>query len=329
MEKQDFVIFDGSSVYSNCCAYHNPNKGKVHLIPVVHLGTKEYYRNLLQHIGDFPCVYENIVLTSSDDPPQTIYYSFDEGAKALKSEVDQFWDKYHKFIEQFYKTHLSRDLKKMRKQVHKVVNKSDEKIRGILDMSERSFYGIQNIFLTQLYWAELTNLAHQFVAIDYYNDIKIRKNWIHADLNISKELEEKGIDMTELLELILTKPTPELLNIRLNEIQFLLLLINASVEMFELHKVARRRESLALSIIQTVVENYKAIEQLSPDYLIQGRNNLVEKAIYKLFGENQEIFVFFGAVHQIGLERFLLAQDFTFESQKQFEVFSINGAKRE
>lgn len=327
MEKQEFIIFNGSSVFSNCCLYTNPNKGNVHLIPVVHLGTKQYYRNLLEYIGNYPCVYENMLLTSSNDAPQIILKNFNEHMESLTTPIDQFWNKYQKFIELFYKKRLTRDLKKIRKYVHKAVNKSDERIKKILDLSERSFFGIQNISLIQLYWGEITNLTHQFVAIDYNNDIKIRDNWIHADLNVDKELEKQGISMVEILEEILVNPSPKFLDIRRNEIQLLLMLIYASVEMFELQNVASRRENLALSIINTVVENHKTFEQLSPDYLIQGRNTIVEKAISNLFGENEEIFVFYGAVHQVGLEKFLLEQNFIFKSQEQFEVFSINDAK--
>jgi hypothetical protein len=326
MEKQDFIIFDGSSVFSNCCLYTNPNKGRVYLIPVVHFGTEQYYRNLLEYIGNSLCIYEHFQITSSDETSKRIPNIFDKQFEYIKTSTDQFWDKYHKNVERYYKKSLTKRLKKLRKNVHRIVDNSDERIKKILDLSERSFFGIQNIFLTQLYWAEITNLTHQFVAIDYNNDINMRDNWIHADMNIGKKLEDHGIDPLELLEEVLINPVPEFLDIKRSEIQFLLILIYTSVHMFELHNIADRREYLALSIMKSVTENQEVIEQQTP-FLIQDRNTIVEDAISNLFEEDQEIFVFYGALHQIGIENFLLKQDFVFESQNLFEVFSINYTK--
>jgi hypothetical protein len=326
MEKQDFITFDGSSVFSNCGLYTNPSKGKVHLIPVVHLGTEKYYKNLLEYIGNSFCIYEKFEITSSEESSQMIPDNLIEQIESIKPSIDQFWDKYHKKIERFYKKSLTKRLKKLRKSIHKIVNESDERIKKILDFSEKSFYGIQNIYLIQLYWAELTNLTYQFAAIDYSNDIKLRKNWIHADMNIEKQLEEQGTDPQELLEKVLIDPTPEFLEIRCNEIQFLLVMLYTSVEIFELETVSNRREWFASNIVKSVTENREAIEQETP-LLVLDRNVLVEKAIYNLFGEDQETFVLYGAVHQVGIEKFLLEQNFTFQSQKSFEIFSVNDTK--
>jgi hypothetical protein len=323
MEKREFLNQDETSLYSNCCVYNNPEKGTVHLIPVVHLGMSRYYQNLLEYVGDLTCIYENIKLESSDGNHHDTIKSVDEYFRIMTPHNDVFWEQYKDLILRFYKKRLTRKLKKLRKEVHQAVNESDEKIKKILEMSEKSFFGIQNIFLAQLYWGELMNLSHQFAAIDYQNDIKIRSNWVHADLDVDKQLKDLNVDPIELLELILTEPTPELLEIRRKEIEFILYLIYASIEMYEMPYISQRRRDLASAVIQTVNGQSKVYEQVSPDYMIQGRNEIVENAITDLVKEHKEVVVFFGAVHQVGIERFLLEQNYFFESQNRFEVFNF------
>ena len=69
--------------------------------------------------------------------------------------------------------------------------------------------------------------------------------------------------------------------------------------------------------------HYQAFEEQSPELLLKMRNTIVERGISILLEDFDEIMVFYGAMHMIGIETFLINNDFVFKNEIQFEVFSI------
>ena len=217
MKNASFLSFDGTSLFSHCCTYHNEASKKVCLIPVVHLGDLEYYQNLENFIGNRQTIFENVKFTNKGtiDQPLIELKNFDDYMEQIAPSTEDFYSKYKNLLNNFYKKFLSKDIKKLLKSVKKQVEKSDNKIQKIYDMSEKTRFNIQSLPSIQLYWAEVMNLTHQYAAIDYDNDIINRKNWIHADLDVGKLLED--FDLDELLKVILTEPSKVQLNEILND----------------------------------------------------------------------------------------------------------------
>ena len=134
----------------------------------------------------------------------------------------------------------------------------------------------------------------------------------------------EDVDTHELLKIILTEPSKEVLNEVLKEINIILSSILGTVELANLPNVSQRRERLATWLIASISQQYKIIEEVSPEYILNMRNNMVENSILEILEENDEVMVFFGATHMIGIEKFLTENGFTFKGEEPFKVFDIN-----
>ncbi|MBY8987811.1 MAG: hypothetical protein KGD61_05105 [Candidatus Lokiarchaeota archaeon] len=165
------------------------------------------------------------------------------------------------------------------------------------------------------------NLDQQQIAIDYEKDIPYRSNWIHIDLDFDEMTE--NVDINELVEEILTEPSPEILEICLKEIRFILANILGMVEVKKIPEISKRREFLASGLIQTLTNQFEEIKKNMPDYLLETRNSMIEDQILNLIEDHEEVVVFYGVAHMIAVERFLLEQGFSLKTQQSFEVFKI------
>lgn len=322
MEKTEFLSFDGTSLLSHCCTYYNADSKKVCLIPVIHLGNTSYFQNLVNFIGNRPTLFENLKIIVKDQSAPHSIKSFEDYMELNASNTETFYHTYKKLLQRFYKKFFTEDINELWKLVKREVNNSDNKIKQIYEYSEKTRFAIQTLTPIQLYWAEIMNLSHQCIAIDYENDILNRSNWIVTDLDIEKLM--KDIDLNDLLVKLLKKPSKKLLNEVLKEIQMIFSSILACVELANLPNVSQRRESLATWVMGSVSHQYKIIEEASPEYLLNMRNNLVEDSILKLLENNDEVMVFFGATHMIGIEKFLINNGFTFKFEEPFVVFHVN-----
>jgi len=321
MKEFKFLDYDGKSLVSNCLVDQTEKNKKIYLLPVIHIGSTQYYYGMDAYIENRICIYEKLKLASSDTNLQKSIKSLDEYIELSSPRIEDFWEKYKKLLDKFYKKFLTRDVKRLWKMVKKEFKNFDDKIRIIYDSCVKSGFGIQNLFPIQLYLCEIMNLDHQQSAIDYENDIPYRPKWIHADLDFDEMTE--NVDINELVEEILTEPSPEILDILLKEIRLLLTNILAMVEFKKIPEISKRRELLANGIIQGLTQQFEEIKNNTPEYLLETRNSMIEEQILNLIEDHEEIVVFYGMAHMIAVERFLLEQGFSLKTQQSFEVFKI------
>ena len=321
MTEFKFLNYDGSSLFSNCLVYQNQNNVQVHLLPVIHIGEAIYYADLLNYIQNRICIYEKINLASSNAEQQNFAKNLDEYLEIASPGIEEFWSQYKKLLKKFYNKFLTREVKSIWKMVKKEFKNFDDKIQKIYDDCIKSGFGIQNLYPIQLYLCEIMNLDHQILAIDYISDIPHRINWIHTDLDFDKITE--NVDLVELIEEMLTEPSPETLKILLKQIRLLLTNILGMVEFKKTPKVPKRRELLANGLVHLLTQQFEEVKKNTPDYILEGRNSLIEEQILNLIEDNKEIVVFYGVAHMGAIKRFLVEQGFSVKNQQSFEAFKI------
>lgn len=321
MTEFKFLNYDGSSLFSNCLVYQNQNNVQVHLLPVIHIGEAIYYADLLNYIQNRICIYEKINLASSNAEQQNFAKNLDEYLEIASPGIEEFWSQYKKLLKKFYNKFLTREVKSIWKMVKKEFKNFDDKIQKIYDDCIKSGFGIQNLYPIQLYLCEIMNLDHQILAIDYISDIPHRINWIHTDLDFDKITE--NVDLVELIEEMLTEPSPETLKILLKQIRLLLTNILGMVEFKITPKVSKRRELLANGLVHLLTQQFEEVKKNTPDYILEGRNSLIEEQILNLIEDNKEIVVFYGVAHMGAIKRFLVEQGFSVKNQQSFEAFKI------
>jgi len=308
MTEFKFLDYDGKSLFTNCLVYQNEMKVQIHLLPVIHIGDTPYYSELQNYVQDRICLFENLNLVSSDDELKKSVTSLDEYLELSSVGIEEFWDLYNILLKKFYKKFLTRDIKSLWKLAKKEFKNVNDNSRTIYDHCVKSCFGIHNIFPITLYLCEIMNLDHQMIAIDYINDIAHRTNWIHADLDLAKITE--NVNLNDLFEEILTDPSPEILEVTLQQIRFVLTNVLVMRRFRKSPDASKRRELFDV-----------------PDYLIDDRNSLVEDKILNLIEDHEEIVVFYGVGHMRALEGFLLKQGFNLISKQSFEAFKIEDNK--
>ncbi len=321
MKEFKFLDYDGTSLFSNCIVYQNEKRVQVHLLPVIHIGEVSYYVELLNYIQDRICVFEKLNLASSNIDKEIFVKNLDEYLEITSPGIEDFWSRYKNLLKKFYKKFLTRDVKLIWKTVKKEFKNFDANIQKIYDDCLKTGFGIQNLFPIQLYLCEIMNLDHQMITIDYVGDIPHRTNWIHADLDFDKITE--NVDIFDLIEDLLTEPSPEELEVLLKQMSLILINILGMVEFRVTPGISKRRELLANGIIQGLTQQFEEILNYTPDYIMEDRNSMVEEQILNLIEEHEEIVVFYGVAHMGAIERFLLNQGFSFKNQQSFRAFKI------
>lgn len=321
MTECKFLDYDGISLYSICLVYQNEKNVQVHLLPVIHIGETMYYASLLNYIQNRICIFEKINLSTSDEVLEKSAKSLDEYLEITSSGTEEFWNQYNKLLTKFYKKFLTRDVKNLWKKVKKQIEHFDDKIRTIYDDCIKSGFGIQNLYPVQLYLCESMNLNHQLIAIDYINDIPRRTNWIHTDLDFGTITE--NIDLNELVEEMLTEPSPEILEMLMKQIRLLLTNILGMVEFKMTPEISKKRELLANGLVQYLTQKFEEIAENTPEYILEGRNSMVKEQILNLIEDHEEIVVFYGVAHMGAIERFLVEQGFSLKIQNRFKAFQI------
>lgn len=316
-----FLDYDGISLFSNCLVYQNEQKVQVHLLPVIHIGDVTYYADLLNYIQNRTCIFEKINLATSNIDQQKFAKSLDEYLEITSPEIEEFWSQYNKLLKKFYKKFLTRDVKSLYKTVKKEFKNFDDKIRKIYDDCIKSGFGIQNLYPVQLYLCEIMNLDHQLLVIDYEGDIAHRTNWIHTDLDFGNITE--NVDLNELVEEMLKEPSSEILKMLLKQIRLLLTNILGMVEFKMTPEVSKRRELLASGLVHFLTQQFEEISKNTPEYILEGRNSMVEEQILNLIEDHEEIVVFYGVAHMGAIERFLVEQGFNLKTQQRFKAFAI------
>jgi len=321
MTEFKFLNYDGMSLFSNCLVYQNENNVQVHLLPVIHIGEAKYYADLLNYIQNRICIFEKINLVSSKIDQPKFAKSLEEYLEIVSPGIEEFWSLYNKLLKKFYKKFLTRDVKSLCKMVKKEFKNFDNKIRKIYDDCIKSGFGIQNLYPIQLYLCEIMNLDHQLLVIDYENDIAHRTNWIHTDIDFGSITE--NVDLNELIEDMLKGPSPEILEMLLKQIRLLLTNILGMVEFKMTPEISKKRELLASGLVQFLSQQFKEVTINTPEYILEGRNSMIEEQILNLMEDHEEIVVFYGVAHMVAIERFLVEHGFSFKTQQSFEAFKI------
>jgi hypothetical protein len=213
-------------------------------------------------------------------------------------------------------------LKKVLKLLQQEAHKSNKKIIQIYELCKKTNFSLINATVIQAYWCEIFKLEHQMRAIDYENDIPNRSNWVHVDLNLN--LEENKTDQIEKVLQVLKNPTQAVIDETEKERSFIIGTLINTINLSQMSECSQRRKEFANMIIDTMTTQYHAFENVSPEFLLKKRNTIVEKGISTLLEDFDEITVFYGAVHMIGIENHLFNKGFKVINEKCFEVFDIN-----
>jgi pheromone shutdown protein TraB len=166
-------------------------------------------------------------------------------------------------------------------------------------------------------------LEHQLIAIDFTNDIAKRSNWIHTDINFEDFKDRK--DFSDTIKRILTTPTKKVINESQKEMQLVMYALYQSVEYGKILDYSQRRIIFANDLIDSMTSLYQTLEKISPELLLNMRNEMIEDTILDLIKENNEIMILYGAAHMINIEKFVLDTGFTFKAEQCFDVFNVNG----
>jgi len=300
--------------------YQNKKNILIHLLPVIHIGDTQYYTNLLNYIQHRICIFEKINL-ATPDLTQKSAKSLDEYFEIASPGTLEFWEQYNKLLTKFYKKFLTHRVKSLWKSVKKQFKNFDDKIRTIYDFCVKSGFGIQNLYPIQLYLCEIMNLNHQMLAIDYMNDIPQRSNWIHTDLDFGTIT--KNVDLNELVEEMLTEPSPETLEMFMKQIKLLLTNILGMVEFKMTPEISEKRELLASGLVHFLTQQFEEITDDTPEYILEERNSMVQEQILNLIEDHKEIVVFYGVAHMSAIEKFVQEQGFSMMTQQRFRAFQI------
>ena len=323
MEYTIFLSFDESKLISHIKVYENHLKQKIHLIPVSHIGTNEYFQNIVEYVGNhIPCIYENIKLGSEGDTSYKSITNLEDLIDYYNVRYGKIWQEYNSLNKKFFRRFISKEVKNLHKLVQQEVKKSNEQINQIYELCKKSYFNMIVTYLIHFYWCEIFKLEHQMITIDYENDIPNRSNWCHGDLNY--EAPEDNTNLKEMLKKLLTNPTQNLVNELEKEKTIVLGMLLATINFSRINTYSQRRRELATLLIDSMTTQYQEFEKSSPEFLLKVRNAIVEEAISSLLEDYNEVMVFYGATHMISIENFLLNQGFNYIDENQFEVFNIN-----
>lgn len=311
MESSKFITYNGGVLRTICLIYKHEDGRILHLLPICHIGEKEYYRELMEYIGDHICVYENLGDNNRQRIPnnrQRIPKNFNEWLSWGEKATNSFYKMYRKHVKRFQKKILSKDLQELRKVVKSNLSRVDKRMRAMFNQCEKSAYSITNLSIIQAALAVLLKVTFQLYEIDYITDIPNRSNWFRADLDWS-EL-SKNFDITD----VLNTSDPKILEVFRKQASMLYESIYYA-EILIFMDLVERRESFANSLIS---EN----NGVMPEYLLRGRNNVIIGKANDLFDEHDEIIVFYGVFHMSEIEQAALKAGFKLDSKKEFVVMS-------
>jgi hypothetical protein len=280
----------------------------IHLLPVVHVGEKRYYQELLEYIGDRMCVYESINLGSSSEGriPQT----FDEWLSAGEANVSSFYEEYEDDIKRFQKRVLTDELKQIREAVQDNLDVVDARLTRLFNQIEQSVYSIYSVGVIQTALADLLGVAHQYAEIDYQNDIPHRKNWVHGDLEFNQ------VPSEDQVRAVLSTSNPEIIENFRKQAQFLYGSLYWIQELIFM-EVPERREDFAQKVVDSA-----ELGMVTPKYLNETRNNLLIHTIDTLHVDHDEVVAFYGAAHMAYIKQVAVNDEFQWRSKQEFTVFT-------
>ncbi|MFX1388723.1 MAG: hypothetical protein ACFE9Z_01510 [Promethearchaeota archaeon] len=320
MENKSFISLDGNKVLSHVKIYESDFNHKIHLIPVIHIGTADYFLNIVEYVGEIPCIFENLKLGRKNSEFDKPIKNIDDFIESYSKISEKKWREYDSLIKKFIRKYISKDIKKLHKTIRNLVNELNGKLKTIYELCEKTNFDLSNLLMIQLYWCEILKLKHQFVVIDYVNDIPNRRNWIHTDLNFEKLMDQENLK--EIINQFFKDPTQQQVIEAQKQMKLVLLSIFQSLQFIKTDDISQRRREFARIIIDEVAIQYKAFENLSPKLLFNVRNEMIANVVLDLLENEEEIMIFYGATHMIFIEKMLLDAGFKPKTEKLFEIFN-------
>ena len=320
MENSVFLSFDGDSLFSHVKIYESNSTQKIHLIPVIHIGTKDYFHKIVEYVGKIPCIFENLKFGAESNELNVPVKNFNDFIKIYSITSDKVWNNYNSLVKRFYKKYINKDLKKINKSVQKLVYRFNGNIKLIYELCQKTNFDVSNLIMIQLFLCDILQLEHQFIAIDYENDITNRPNWIHSDLNFEDLIQQ--VDIDDLIKKLLTDPTHEQINEAEKQMNLVISAIWGSLHLLELSDIHQRRRKFAHMVLEELAVHEVSFKDVIPELYFDTRNNLVLDTLMTLLEGNDEIMIFYGASHIIRFEKYLIENGFVFNASKTFEVFN-------
>ncbi len=309
---KDFVSFRDGVFKTICHVYKDEFGRTLHLLPVVHIGEKEYYEALLEYVGGKICVYESINIKAENAEDKVELNSFDEWLQYNEKIAEEIDRELGPEIKKFIRNKIfDCFIRRLRRLVKRNLQVADERITTLFNQLERTNFALHNQTIQQNLLAEILNLSYQFNVIDLINDIPNRKNWIHGDINLQlpEPSRERTID-------ILKHPPPgfvEILKANARLFYGMLYLIENLVN----SSVNERRTQMANLFAGVEQENI-------PGVYLDCRNNIVIETANKQFDEHDELVIFYGAAHMTDIKEEAEKVGFELISTTEFVAFTAS-----
>jgi hypothetical protein len=291
---KEFVSYQDGVLKTICHVYQHEDGRTLHLLPIIHVGEKRYYEELLEYVGEKICVYESMKINVDDvenEQSSVIPHSFNEWFQYnenLAKEIDANLGPEIKKFQRKYKI-FKGFTRKTRRLVKRNLGVADNRLTKLFYQLERTNFALHNMTVQQNLLAEFLELSYQFNVIDYFNDIPNRKNWIHGDLVV--QIHDASISKAKET---LKNPPPgfvELTKTNADQFYAMIYLIESMIQL----SISDRRKKM--SEIFTNIEQ----ENIPEDY-ITSRNNIIIETADNLFDEYDDVVIFYGAAHMSGIK---------------------------
>ncbi len=313
-----YVLFQEGIVKSICHVYKHEDGRILHLLPILHIGEEQYYKDLMDYVGEKICVYEEMKFGSTEDQKENkkkVQHknpkSLDEWIAVNENAANGMDELYGKVIKKYLRKIHKRDVQKLRRAIKVNLSNVDERITTIYHQIQRTAFSLTNMPVVQTALAEIMDLKFQFNEIDYVDDIPNRSNWVHADIKVEVP---KDFDLKNAL----SKPSQQLIEVSKSQGRILYGILYTIIT-YIFMDLNERRKHLG-DLIIPVLNN---IEDDIPDHLMQPRNNIVIETADNLFEEHNEIVVFYGAAHMPDIEQAAIDAGFVLDSKTDFEVYRL------
>lgn len=318
VKMEGFVTFQDGIMKTICHVYKHEDGRILHLLPVVHIGEKKYYKALLDYIGDNICVFEQIKLgiegkKINNPESHKLPKSLDEWIDLNESTAKEMDKDYGREVKKFLKKIKIREIRQLRRVVKRNLERVDNRIARIFYQCERTAFSLSNLPIIQITLSSLMDLAYQMNEIDYVNDIPKRNNWIHADFDIKIPVD---FDFKKML----ASPNSEIINSSKSHARVLYGTLYL-IETFMFKNLNERRNEFA-KLLAPQFQTENTLIQTVP-HLIEPRNNIIIEKADSLFDTHDEVVIFYGAGHMQGIREAAVKADFQLMSTIEFEVYRL------
>lgn len=117
MENVNFISIDKNSLKVHSYLLTNDQGKTIQLVPIVHLGERNYYKELMDFIWEKICLYEYIQLASIENAVP--YSNLDEMVNFYETDSGEFYNTYKKYIKKLRRKAFTKVIRKKSKDNNK------------------------------------------------------------------------------------------------------------------------------------------------------------------------------------------------------------------